>query len=65
MNQEGLSTTSECPINIKRAKLRLQPGNSSDKTNCAIIDAEKKNVKNVTEISTSSNNIKLLNVENL
>ncbi|KAM0724921.1 E3 ubiquitin-protein ligase TRAIP [Formica fusca] len=63
MNQGDLSTTTECPSIIKRAKLR--PGNSSDKTNCAIIDAVKRNVRNITEISTSSNNIKLLNVENL
>ncbi|KAL6435896.1 hypothetical protein ACFW04_005631 [Cataglyphis niger] len=31
MNQKGLSTTSECPINIKRAKLRLQPAQNCEK----------------------------------
>lgn len=65
MNQEGLSATSECPTIIKRAKLRLQPGNNSNKTNCAITDTIKKNIRNVTEISIPSNDKKLSKLENL
>ncbi|GAB1860601.1 TRAF-interacting protein [Camponotus japonicus] len=65
MNQEDLSATSECPTIIKRAKLRLRPGNNSNKTNCAITDTIKKNIRNVTEISIPSNDKKLSKLENL